>query len=132
MVTLAVVLMGIALPALKRGYDRLEVRSATQETISAFFVARADAIAKGRPCEILIDAQVDRVWVSSGRDTVLALDLRSRHGVDVSATRPSMTFTAAGLGYGGANLSVMLRRGSAADTVLVSREGRVRTRRPAQ
>jgi Tfp pilus assembly protein FimT len=130
--TLVAVLMGIALPSLKRGYDRLEVRSATQETVSAFFVARADAIAKGRPCEIFFDTQLDRVSISSGGDTVLALDLRSRHGVDVSATRASMTFTAAGLGYGGANLSVILRRGSVADTVLVSREGRVRTRRPAR
>jgi Tfp pilus assembly protein FimT len=130
--TLVAVLMGLALPSLKRGYDRLEVRSATQETVSAFFVARAVAIAKGRPCEIFLDTQRDRVWISSGGDTVLSLDLRSRHGVDVSATRASMTFTAAGLGYGGANLSVILRRGSVADTVLVSREGRVRTRRPAR
>jgi hypothetical protein len=37
-----------------------------------------------------------------------------------------MTYTAAGLGYGGANLRVVLSRGSAAETVLVSREGRVR------
>lgn len=129
--TLVAVLLGMALPSLKRGYDRLEVRSATQETLSAFFVARADAIANGRPSALWMDSRADRLTVASGGDTVLGLDLRARHGVHVSATRASMTFTAAGLGYGGANLSVILTRGAAADTILVSREGRVRTRRPA-
>lgn len=127
--TLMGILLGLALPSLMRGYDRLEVRSAVQETMSAFFVARATAIATGVPCSVWIDNRTDRVLVSSGNDTVLSLWLRARHGVDVSSTRPTMTYTAAGLGYGGANMSVILTRRSVADTVLVSREGRVRVRR---
>ena len=125
------IMLGASLPSLMRGYDRLEVRSATQETVSAFFVARAAAIAKGRPSLVAVDARRDQLVVLSAGDTVLTLELRVRHGVDLSATRSTMTYSPAGLGYGGANLSVVLTRGSVADTVLVSREGRVRLRRPA-
>ena len=41
-------------------------------------------------------------------------------------TRDSMTYYPNGLALGGANLSIVVTRGSAAETVLVSREGRVK------
>jgi hypothetical protein len=37
-----------------------------------------------------------------------------------------MTYGPSGLGYGGANLRVILSRGVAAETVFVSREGRTK------
>jgi Tfp pilus assembly protein FimT len=125
-VTLIGILTGLSLPQLLRGYDRLETRSAAHETVAAFFVGRASAIAAGKPTNVLIDAPHAGLWVVTAGDTVLALPVGLRHGVGVAATRQSMTYTAAGLGYGGANLSVVLSRGLAAETVLVSREGRVR------
>jgi hypothetical protein len=39
-----------------------------------------------------------------------------------------MAFGASGLGYGAANLRVVVRRGAASETVYVSRLGRVRWR----
>jgi hypothetical protein len=48
------------------------------------------------------------------------------HGVRLAATRDSMTYYPDGLALGGANLSIVLSRGAAADTVIVSREGRVK------
>jgi Tfp pilus assembly protein FimT len=126
--TLVGIITGFALPRLLRGYDRLETRSAATETATAFFVARASAIAAGRPTNVVIDVQDAGLRVITGGDTLLALPVGARHGVVVAATRQSMTYTAAGLGYGGANLRVILSRGSAAETVLVSREGRVRVK----
>ena len=125
-VTLVGILTGFALPRLLRGYDRLETRSAARETATAFFVGRASAVAAGRPANVVIDAPHAGLRVIRGGDTVLALPVGMRHGVALVATRQSMTYTAGGLGYGGANLRVILSRGSAAETVLVSREGRVR------
>ena len=94
--------------------------------MSAFFVARSAAIGRGVPTTVAIDEARRGVYVIAGTDTMLALFVGARHGVSVSATRSSMTYTASGLGFGGANLTVLLRRGSAADTVIVSREGRVK------
>jgi Tfp pilus assembly protein FimT len=131
-VTLFGILAGFSLPALLRGYDRLEARSAAQETVTAFFVGRETAIAAGTPADVVIDAPHARVWVVTGGDTVFAVSLGMRHGVDVAATRQSMTYTATGLGFGGANLRVILGRGSAAETVFVSREGRAKLGAQAQ
>ena len=126
LVTLVGILAGFSLPPFKRGYDRLETRSAAQETLTAFFVARASAIAAGRPADVVIDELRARLRVVTGDDTVLAIPVGARHGVAVAASRPSMTYTASGLGYGGANLRVIVSRGAAAETVFVSREGRAR------
>ena len=126
LLTLVGILAGFSLPRLKSGYDRLETRSAAQETLTAFFVARASAIAAGKPANIVIDAPRARLQVVTGDDTVLAIPVGTRHGVAVAASRPSMTYTASGLGYGGANLRVIVSRGAAAETVFVSREGRAR------
>ena len=44
----------------------------------------------------------------------------------VATNRDSMVYDARGIGYGASNLSVVIRRGRAVDTVVVSRLGRVR------
>ena len=126
LVMLVGILAGFTLPSFKRGYDRLETRSAAQEALTAFFLARASAIAAGKPADVIIDATRARLRVITGDDTVLALPVGMRHGVAVATSRPSMTYTASGRGYGGANLRVIVSRGAAAETVFVSREGRAR------
>jgi Tfp pilus assembly protein FimT len=126
LVTLIGILTAFSLPLLLRGYDRLETRAAAQETITAFFVARASAIAAGKPASVVIDVGRADLRVVIGDDTVLSLPVGTRHGVTVAASRQSMTYTAAGLGYGGANLRVIVSRGAAAESVFVSREGRAR------
>ena len=126
LVMLVGILTSLSLPPFMRGYDRLETRSAAQETITVFFVARASAIAAGKPASVVIDVARADLRVVIGSDTVLSLSVGTRHGVTVAASRQSMTYTAAGLGYGGANLRVIVSRGAAAETVFVSREGRAR------
>jgi hypothetical protein len=46
--------------------------------------------------------------------------------VRLSTSRDSIAFDVRGLGYGAANLTLVARRGSAAETLVVSRLGRVR------
>jgi hypothetical protein len=66
------------------------------------------------------------VVVHAGADTLRRLHLRARHGVRLSASRDTMAYAPPGVGHGAANLRVILTRGRAADTVVVSRLGRVR------
>jgi hypothetical protein len=61
------------------------------------------------------------------RGVTLALHaLGHAHGVTLSTSRDSIAFDLRGLGYGAANLTLVARRGSAADTLVVSRLGRGR------
>ena len=117
---------GLVLPPFKRGFDRLQTRAAAHEAMTSFFTARAAAIASGRRTAVVIDRTRARLAVVAGGDTLLARDVGAGRGVTIAANRDSMTFFPDGLGLGGANLSVIFRRGAAADTVLVSREGRIK------
>ena len=125
-VALIALISGLVLPPFKRGFDRLKTRAAAQETMSAFFTARAGAIALGRRTAVVFDETEGRVVVVAGRDTLLMRAISSGHGVAMSASRDSMAFFPDGLGLGGANLSIVFTRGAASDTVIVSREGRVK------
>lgn len=117
---------GFILPPMKQGFDRLQTRAAAQATLQAFFTARANAIAQGRRTAVLLDRVRGRVLVVAAGDTLLTRAVGRDHGVTMTASRDSMTFFPDGLGLGGANLSVVLGRGRAADTVVVSREGRAK------
>jgi hypothetical protein len=66
------------------------------------------------------------VTVRAGADTILRRRLGAVHGVTLSATRDSMAYAPSGMGYGAGNLRLVLRRRAAAETVFVSRLGRVR------
>jgi hypothetical protein len=57
---------------------------------------------------------------------LLARPLRDVYGVRLAANRDSMAYDGRGLGVGAANLSIVVRRGAVAETVVVSRLGRVR------
>lgn len=123
---LTAVVSAFVLPSMKRGFDRLQTRGAAHDVMSAFFVARASAVARGRRTAVLIDAVRSRVIVVAAGDSLLVRDIGTGRGVAVTASRDSMTYFPDGLGLGAANMSVLLRRGSAVDTVIVSREGRVK------
>jgi hypothetical protein len=73
-----------------------------------------------------IDPTVQSINISVGSDTVRKRDIGAAHDVQLAATRSRMSYSATGMGYGAANLSVVVRRNSAVDTVFVSRLGRVR------
>lgn len=122
------VLAALALPPYVAVRDRAAVQSAATAAVAAFDAARTLALTRGRRAAVRIDTLSGRIVVHSGTDTVLKLPVGSSWGVRLSATRDSSALAPDGLGYGAANLSLFIRRGAAADTVIVSRLGRV-TRR---
>ena len=120
------VLLALAVHTGARLRDRLAVRTAASAVRDALALAREHAVAGGQRVAVRF-ARVDgTVTVHAADDSLLRLRLAETHGVSLSATRDSTAYLPSGLGVGGANLSLVLQRGEAADTVIVSRLGRVR------
>jgi prepilin-type N-terminal cleavage/methylation domain-containing protein len=127
-VTLCIVsiLSAITIPWAGEVLDRVKVRSAAAEIQSLFGAARHIAIARSARATVDVDTAARSISVSVGSDTLRKREFGTDHDVQLWASRTRMSYSATGMGYGAANLSVVVRRNRAADTVFVSRLGRVR------
>jgi Tfp pilus assembly protein FimT len=132
LVELVVVLTVLALVSafgvrvLGRELDRLAVRSAVAEAAGGVARARDEALARHAIVSVRIDTLETTLTVRLRGQRLARLALGHAHGVSLSASRDSIAFDARGLGHGAANLTLVARRGAAADTLVVSRLGRVR------
>ena len=75
---------------------------------------------------VVIDTVGGGFVIRSGSSVIARRNIRSAFGVRVASSRDSMSYDPRGLGYGAANLTVSASRGKAAETLFVSRLGRVR------
>lgn len=127
---IALVVLGIAAGLVLRGAahlaDGAAVRGAAAEVRSAFALARGLAVRRAERAAVGLDTVAATVIVQQRGDTVLRRPLALLYRVRLGATRDSAAYGATGVGYGGSNLRVLVRRGLAAETVVVSRLGRVR------
>ena len=133
--TLAELLVVLAIMAIVLGYatlrlaqaaDGTAVRSAAAEATTAFNGARQAAIMRRAPVAVLIDTVSLRLKIVADTEVLSSRDLGTEYGIRLGCSRDSMAYDARGLGLGAANLSLVIRRGRAAETVFVSRLGRVR------
>jgi Tfp pilus assembly protein FimT len=106
--------------------DRLAVRAATRAVREALGLAREHAIAGGARAAVRFGSGDGSVTVHRGGDSLHRVRTAQTYGVSLEATRDSVAYLPSGLGFGAANVRVVLRRGAHADTVTVSRLGRVR------
>jgi prepilin-type N-terminal cleavage/methylation domain-containing protein len=106
--------------------DRMSVRAAATETIATFALARRWSVTRATRTAITFDTASASVLVRSYDDTIAQRRLASSHGVTLATSRDSMAYAPNGLGYGASNLTLILTRGAAAETIFVSRLGRVR------
>lgn len=117
----------LAVPRISRYADRLAVRRAGDEVAAFFNRVRITAVYRAVRVRVeftddsliaTAEGPVDTpVWVSPGP---------SRHGVSLTASRSEIRFYPNGLGLGGANTKLVLRRGAATDSLTISRLGRLR------
>lgn len=121
--TLIGVATSIAVPAFRAPLDRLGVESATRDVMSAFAVARWAALQRGG-IEVRIDSMSVRVSGPTGE--VLRREVGARHGVRLRATPGLVRYGGTGVAIGLSNGTIVLTRGRAADTIVISRLGRVR------
>jgi prepilin-type N-terminal cleavage/methylation domain-containing protein len=120
------ILSAIALPKAAGFIDTMEVRGAVTEIDALFSLARHVAIARAVQSSLDIDPTPGIIVVRVGSDTVMKRELEIAHGVTLQSTRASITYSQTGIGYGAANLTLVVSRNLAADTIFVSRLGRVR------
>ncbi len=120
------VLLGIASTVGGRLLDSAAVHTAASDVTHLFALARDQAIATGQRTAVRVSVAEGRLVVHSDIDTVARLELGQTRAVLLASTRDSMAYTSSGLGYGASNLRVIVSRGASAETVTVSRLGRVR------
>lgn len=123
---IAAVLAVIILPRATSFIDAIEVRGAVTEIESLFSTARHVAITRGAQSSLDIDPSRGTISVMAGTDSIRTRDVGLAHGVVLQSTRASITYAPTGMGYGAGNLSLIVTRNRAVDTIFVSRLGRVR------
>jgi prepilin-type N-terminal cleavage/methylation domain-containing protein len=124
--TISAILATITIPRAGRFIDGIEVRGATTEAVSMFSLARHYAIAHSTQATLEIDPAARTLSIKSAGQTITTRDIGTAHGVSISTNRTSVTYSPVGVGFGAANFTMVLSRGRASDTIVVSRLGRVR------
>ena len=118
----------IAVRELGHYLDRIAARSAVAEAAEVIQQARDEALARHALVSVKIDtANAELALRERGRELAVHA-LGHAHRVKLTSTRDSLAFDVRGLGYGASNLTLVARRGRAAETLVVSRLGRVRLR----
>jgi prepilin-type N-terminal cleavage/methylation domain-containing protein len=120
------ILLGIAAPRLGTLRDRASVQSASTEIAAILSSARRAAMLRSTAAMVVIDEGRSTASVIVGADTLLAHDAGSELGVTITATRDTVVYGPSGRGWGASNTSIVVARGRWADTIFVSRLGRVR------
>lgn len=120
------VLSAIAMPTANNLLNRIRVRSAVTEIESLFGAARHIAIARATQSTVQIDTATGIISVTADEGVLRSAVVGAELGVKLTSNRGSMSYSATGVGYGAANLSLVVQKGSAVDTIVVSRLGRVR------
>ncbi len=124
--TFLALVAGIAVPRASALVDAVRLEQAAHEVAGAVTVARAAAIRRAGFAHLIIDEDRGSVRVESAGDTLLRRDLRQLHRVALRASRDTITYAPNGMGYGIANSTIVVAIGQRAETVTVSRLGRMR------
>ena len=124
-VTLIGMLTMVAMPRIAVLTARLSLRAASDDVRTALAIGRSLAVRRGEYVAFVGDAAHGRIRIVSGVDTLFTRDL-APHGVTLTLTRDSITWAPNGQGWGAANTTITLARRGGADTITVSRLGRVR------
>ena len=109
--------------------DRIAARSAVAEAAEVIQQARDEALARRAVVSVKIDTGRAELTLRERGSTLAVHALGHAHHVKLSTTRDSLAFDVRGLGYGASNLTLVAKRGRAAETLVVSRLGRVRMSR---
>ena len=124
--TIVSTLAAIAAPPALRSRDRATARAAATTLRSTLASARDASLAHASVALVVVDATLGTVTVIVDRDTVLRHALMGDFRSRLTASRDTIRFGPTGRAFGASNTTLVIRAGAAAETVTVSRVGRVR------
>ena len=124
--TLIGLVAGIAIPRSRALLDGLRLEQASHEVSAALMLTRGAAIRRGERVRLVVDSARGALRIEAGRDTLHQRNLARQHHVTLRASRDTITYAPSGLGFGLANSTIIVSVGGRADTLTVSRLGRVR------
>jgi Tfp pilus assembly protein FimT len=125
-ICLICILAAIAAPGISRLMDAIEVRESAIEIEALFSSARHLAIARGSQTSVEIDPARGVIAVTLNGDTLRQREPGKEHRVEITANRASVSYSPIGIGYGAANVTIVVKRNASLDSIVVSRLGRVR------
>ena len=125
---MAALLVMLWTPRAARLIDWLETEAAVRDVTTALAVAQSGAIMQSARARLTISTdslRIDRLialeWVPWWRKAGPA-----SHGVSLAVSNPVIEFGPNGIGWGVSNTKIVLSRGSQAETITMSRVGRVK------
>lgn len=117
----------IVTPPLSRALDSASVHAAADRYAALHETARQLAVARSRLARLELDTTGPAATISLRQagawDTVRTWNLG---GARLSATQTTITFSQLGLGFGASNTRLVFSRGTSAETLTVSRTGRLK------
>jgi Tfp pilus assembly protein FimT len=122
----AAAMLAVVIPRASATLDRVAVQTAVGDVAAVLGGARNLAIAARAGVAVDLDSLSGVLRVRRGSEMLFSRNVGHAHGVRLRATRDSIAFGPRGLGRGAANVSIVVTRGVVAETVFVSRLGRVR------
>lgn len=126
-VVIICIVTAIALPPLRREMDAAAVHAAADRYATLHEAARRLAVARGRLVRLTVDTARSEATIAlrqgGGWDTVRTWALGEAR---LGTSQPVMAFAPTGLGFGLSNSRLVFTMGAAAETLTVSRTGRLK------
>jgi prepilin-type N-terminal cleavage/methylation domain-containing protein len=118
----------IAIHPMNHALDRAAVDEGAQRYGAMFETARAFAVARARQSRLELDTLrgVVLIELRRGQSTWDTVDQRPLGRAHVGASQTLVTFSSLGVGLGLSNGRIIFSRGNAADTLTISRTGRLK------
>ena len=121
------VLVGLGAPSVGHVLDRIAVDRAVNELTAFYNGARLAAVLRGRRVRVEFSADsLVGVYEGMTDSTFLYAAGPSAGGVALTVSRAAIRIRPNGIGLGAANTKLVVRRGDAADSLAISRLGRIR------
>lgn len=120
------ILSAVAVPKVATMLDDISVRGAVNDVDALLETARHTAMTRSERATVELDTARVTASLRVGHDTLIHREQGTLFGVRFKASRTSVTYTQLGLGFGVSNLTLVVSKGEAAETLTVSRLGRVR------